>query len=80
MHIWQHLSKTRERKGLPFQDVGGQIWKRRGPCQAYATRRSLENVWLMFDHVKHVQAWTTMVCHLVNAMYYKIMTIVVCDM
>jgi hypothetical protein len=23
----------------------------------------LENSWMMLDHVKHVQGWTTMACH-----------------
>jgi hypothetical protein len=37
-------------------------------------------VWLIFDHVKCVQEWTTMVCHLYDVVYCKVMTIVVCDM
>jgi hypothetical protein len=32
----------------------------------------------MFDHIKSVQAWTTMVCHMYYASYCKVMTIVVC--
>jgi hypothetical protein len=40
----------------------------------------LENAWLIFDHVKHVKEWTTMVCHVYNATYCKVMTIAVCDM
>jgi hypothetical protein len=40
----------------------------------------LENAWLMFDHVKHVQEWTTMVCYVYDAVYCKVMTIAVCDM
>jgi hypothetical protein len=40
----------------------------------------LENEWLMFDHIKRVQEWTTMACHVYNATYCKVMTIVVCDM
>ena len=43
-------------------------------------RRDLKNTWLMFDYVKRVQSWTTMVCHAYNAMYYKVMTIAVCNM
>ena len=42
--------------------------------------RDLENEWLMFDHVKHVQAWTTMEYHVYDAMYYKVMTITIYDM
>jgi hypothetical protein len=34
----------------------------------------------MFDHLKHVVNWTTMVCHVYNLAYYKVMTIVICDM
>lgn len=41
---------------------------------------SLENVWLMFDHVKRVKDWTSMACHRSNSNYCKIMTIAVCDM
>jgi hypothetical protein len=42
--------------------------------------RDLENAWLMFDHVKRVQKWTTIVCHMYDATYCKVMTIAVCDM
>jgi hypothetical protein len=34
----------------------------------------------MFDHVKHVLGWTTMVCHVYDHVYCKMLTIVVCDM
>jgi hypothetical protein len=40
----------------------------------------LENAWLMFDHDKRVQEWTTMACHMYDAAYCKSMTIAVCDM
>jgi len=40
----------------------------------------LQNMWMMFNHVKHVQGWTTMVCHIYDLIYYKVMTIVICDM
>jgi hypothetical protein len=39
-----------------------------------------ENVWIMFDHVKCVVGWTTMACHVYDLVYYKMLTIVVCDM
>jgi hypothetical protein len=42
--------------------------------------RDLENAWLMFDHVKRVQEWTTMACHVYDAAYCKVMTIAICDM
>jgi len=34
----------------------------------------------MFDHVKHVQRWTTMAYHVNDPIYYKVMMSVVCDM
>ncbi len=40
----------------------------------------LQNVWIMFDHVKHVASWTTMFCHVYDSTYCKMMTIVICDM
>jgi hypothetical protein len=43
-------------------------------------RDNLQNAWMMFDHVKHVQGWTTMAYHVYDLFYCKIMTIVVCDM
>jgi len=33
----------------------------------------------MFDHVKCVVGWTTMACHVYDLIYYKVMTIVICD-
>ncbi len=42
--------------------------------------RDLQNAWIMFDHVKHVVGQTTMVCHVYNSTYCKMMTIVICDM
>jgi len=40
----------------------------------------LQNAWMMFDHVKCVQGWTTTTCHVYDPIYYKVRTIVVCDM
>jgi hypothetical protein len=40
----------------------------------------LENEWVMFDHVKRVKDWTTMGIHVYDPDYWKVMTIVVCDM
>ncbi len=34
----------------------------------------------MFNHVKCVVGWTTMACHVYDPSYYKVMTIVICDM
>lgn len=39
-----------------------------------------KNVWLMFDHVKHVKYWTSMACHVYGSTCWKVMTIAVCDM
>jgi hypothetical protein len=35
---------------------------------------------MMFNHVKRVKKWTTMACHVYNSIYYRVMTIAVCDM
>jgi hypothetical protein len=40
----------------------------------------LENSWMMFDHVKRVQGWTTMACHVCDLVYCKVMSITICDM
>ncbi len=40
----------------------------------------LQNAWMMFNRAKHVEGWTTMVCHIHNPIYYKMMTIAICDM
>ncbi len=34
----------------------------------------------MFNHVKCVANWTTMVCNVYNLAYCKVMNIVICDM
>ena len=39
----------------------------------------MENSWIMFDHVKRVRIWTTMVCHVYDSRYYKVLTIACCD-
>jgi len=40
----------------------------------------LENSWMMFDHVKHVQGWTTMACHVYDLVYCKIMSTAIYNM
>ena len=40
----------------------------------------LDHFWLMFDHVKCVQQWTTMMCHMYDSTYCPVMTIACCDM
>jgi hypothetical protein len=39
----------------------------------------LENAWMMSDHVKRVEGWTTMVAHVYDGTYQRIMTISCCD-
>jgi hypothetical protein len=40
----------------------------------------LQITWIMFDHVKCVEGWMTLACHVYDSFYYKVMTIVICDM
>jgi hypothetical protein len=40
----------------------------------------LEDVWIMFDHVKRIKHWTTMAYHIYDSTYCRVMTIAVCDM
>ncbi len=42
--------------------------------------RNLENVWIMFDHIKGVQGWITMSYHVYDMSYCKVLTIAICDM
>jgi hypothetical protein len=39
----------------------------------------LQDVWIIFDHVKRVKKWTTMVCHVYDSTYWRVMTIAICD-
>jgi hypothetical protein len=34
----------------------------------------------MFDHVKRVEVWTSLACHVYESFYYKVMMIAICDM
>jgi hypothetical protein len=40
----------------------------------------LENIWTMFNHVKCVQGWMTMACHVYDPIYYKIMFLAIYNM
>ncbi len=40
----------------------------------------LQNAWIMFDHVRHVNEWSTMACHVYDAEYKKVMAVATCDM
>jgi hypothetical protein len=39
----------------------------------------LEDAWIMFDHVNRVKHWTIMACHVYDSTYYRVMSIVECD-
>ena len=41
--------------------------------------RDLEHAWIMSDYVKRVAKWTTMVCHVYDGTYQRVMTIACCD-
>ena len=41
---------------------------------------NLENTWIMFNHVNQVRQWTTMVCHVYDSTYRRVMTIACCNM
>jgi hypothetical protein len=43
-------------------------------------RGDLQNAWMMFNHVKNVEGWTTMACHVYELEYCKVLTIIVYDM
>ena len=43
-------------------------------------RGDLENMWIMFDHIKHVTLWITMVYHIYDSIYCQVMTIAICNM
>jgi hypothetical protein len=47
---------------------------------ANATDDIPQNVWMMFNHVKHVLGWTTMACHGYDLIYCKFMMIAIYDM
>jgi len=36
----------------------------------------LQNAWMMFDHIKHVQGWTTIAYHVYDLVYCKVVTII----
>lgn len=43
-------------------------------------RGDLQNVSMIFDHVKQVKDWTTMACYVYDIGYKKVMIIATCDM
>ncbi len=40
----------------------------------------LQTIWIMFHHVKHVQGWMTLDCHVYDQVYCEVMMIAICDM
>ena len=40
----------------------------------------MENLWIMFDHVKRLKHWTTLACHVYDTKYCKVLTIFYYDM
>ena len=40
----------------------------------------LELDWIIFDHVKRIVGWTSLGAHVYDPIYYKVMTICMCDM
>jgi len=40
----------------------------------------LQNSWLMFDHVKCFQEWTTMACHVYDSVYCSPLQFVMCNL
>jgi len=40
---------------------------------------NLQLPWIMFDHVKCVKGWTTLVCHVYDLVYCKVVTIAICN-
>ena len=42
-------------------------------------RGDLQDSWFMFDHVKRVNNWTTMACHIYDSQYCRVMTVAVFD-
>ena len=51
-----------------------------GPCDGMHVGGDMENLWIMFDHVKVLKHWTTLACHVYDNKYCKILMIVCCDM
>lgn len=43
-------------------------------------KEDIKNSWIMFDHFKHLKDWTTLAHHVYNSKYYKVLTIVCCNM
>ena len=40
----------------------------------------MKHLWIIFDHVKCMKDWTTLMYHVYNSKCYKVLTIACCDM
>jgi hypothetical protein len=40
----------------------------------------LQTTWIMFDHLKCVNKWISLVCHVYDLIYYKMMAIEIYDL
>lgn len=40
---------------------------------------SLEDAWLMFDHMKRIHGWTTIACHMYDLAFKLVLTTTICD-
>ena len=69
-----NLSKFCLRKRYCLQDMYAESFIRMQPGG------DLQDFWLIFDHVKHVNNWTTMACHVYDSQCYGVMIVAVCDM
>ncbi len=67
-------------KSLSFQNVGQRDGYGVNLIKRMQLGGDLEKSWMMFDHIKHVQGWTTMACHVYDLVYCKVMFIAICDM
>jgi hypothetical protein len=75
--LWAFVQKNKfpgQGADLDGPGSGVDLVKRMQPGE------DLENVWMMFDHVKRVKQWTTMACHVYDSTYCRVMTIASCDM
>ena len=57
---------------LPWSGVN---FVKRGPFD-----QDTENSWIIFDHIKRLKDYTTIVCHVYNNKYCNVLMIACCDM
>jgi hypothetical protein len=61
---------------MSIDEVGSKV----GLVAQMQPEGDLENSWTMFDNVKQIIGWTTMAYHVYDLIYYKVMTIAICNM